>query len=818
MRRWQIGRRLAPQAMAGLALVCATVLNGGLPGAAPPPRAPSMETAAGPAPARPGVRREHTGPMAQLRDDDTPPAAAENERGDRPEKENGPQKEKEKEKEKEKGGSGKESTGKDGAETAAPAAPAVVSAPPAEARPAPTTPEGIYMARLDELITPVRDWMPPPEDVQRLRDAHKLAASDPAAARAARAQIKDPAVRKLADWMAFRAGAGEAAEIAAFVAANPAWPDRVLLLRRAEEQLLGSGGDAQRIKAFFRNQEPRTGAGMAALASALLAEGKEAEAKALAIRAWRDFELPASFEAGFLERFGAFLSEADHKRRLDRILVDEVRFRAERNDRAAIARRMLPLLPEAERRKAEARIAVFVRAKLAGQLLVALPAEPEGQTDWGLAYQRVQYMRRIGQNEEAWKILASLPRDADLLVSPDDWWAERRAAAYDAMKAGKAELAYELVRDSTGLSINPLKEQAFLAGWIALRLLGKAEMALAHLEASRTAADGPLSLARGEYWLGRALEALGRKAEAAQRYQAAAVIGDTFHGQLARHKLAGAGPIDIRVPLPALPSAEQARRFVALDSVRGAVVVFRAGLERGLKRGLFGHLRNHLESEAELAMLAHLAGALGDVQTSLRVGKTAIARGFNLVAYAYPLHAFPEYTPLREPPEPAMLLGVARQETEFNSTIVSSAGARGLLQVMPVTAQHICRDHKIKCEIPRLITDNTYNAQIASAYLGDRMAEFRGSYVLTLVGYNAGPGRARQWIRELGDPRDPAVDPIDWIERIPIEETREYVKKVLSNIQVYRARLDDPQALRLEDDLRRKGGERRARAGEAGER
>lgn len=718
--------------------------------------------------------------LAQGRDDDTPPAAAESERTERGER----------------------------TEAAQPSEAAAV----AGARPAPTTPEGIYMARLDEMIAPVRDWVPPADDVQRLKDAHRLAATDPSAARAARALIKDPSVKKLADWMALRAGAGDATEIVAFVAANPHWPDRNLLMRRAEEQLLASGGSAQRIKEFFKGQEPRTGAGFVALASAMLAEGKEAEAKALAIKAWREMEMAATFESGFLERFGPMLTEADHKRRLDRILVDEVRFRAERGERAAIARRILPLLSEAERKKAEARIAVFVRAKLAGQLLVALPAEPEGQTDWGLAYSRVQYARRIGQNEEAWKVLTSLPKDVELLVSPDDWWAERRAAAYDALRGGKAQLAYDLVADGTGLTVNPLKEQAFMAGWLALRFLDKADVAATHFEASRKAADGPLSRARAEYWAGRAAEALGRKDDARRYYEAAARIADTFHGQLARHKIEGAGAVDLRMPLPAMPGPEQVRRFNGLDSVRGAAVVYRGGLERSLKRTLFGHLRNHLESEGELAMLAHFAGALGDVQTALRVGKTAIARGFNLVTYAYPLHAFPEYTPLRDPPEPAMLLAIARQETEFNNTIISHAGARGLLQVMPVTAQHICRDHKIKCELGKLVSDNAYNAQIASAYLGDRMAEFRGSYVLTLAGYNAGPGRARQWIREFGDPREPGVDPIDWIERIPIEETREYVKKVLSNIQVYRARLDDPKALRLEEDLHRRVERRAVRA------
>jgi soluble lytic murein transglycosylase len=217
-------------------------------------------------------------------------------------------------------------------------------------------------------------------------------------------------------------------------------------------------------------------------------------------------------------------------------------------------------------------------------------------------------------------------------------------------------------------------------------------------------------------------------------------------------------------------------------------------------------LRRHLATEAEVAMLAHLAHALGDTQGSLRIGKAGIARGMNLVYYAYPLHGLPQYTPLRNPPEPAVILGIARQESEFNTTTLSGAGARGILQVMPITARHVCRDYKIKCQIDRLMKDAAYNTMLGSAYIADRMAEFGGSYVLTLAGYNAGPGRAREWIKEFGDPRDKDVDPLDWIYRIPFEETRDYVQKVLSNIQVYRARLGEANAVRINADLKRLSG------------
>jgi peptidoglycan lytic transglycosylase len=203
-------------------------------------------------------------------------------------------------------------------------------------------------------------------------------------------------------------------------------------------------------------------------------------------------------------------------------------------------------------------------------------------------------------------------------------------------------------------------------------------------------------------------------------------------------------------------------------------------------------------------MVAHLAYAVGDTQTAVRIGKAGIARGYNLIYYSYPVHALPAYKPLRAPPETAFLLGLARQETEFNTDIVSGAGARGILQIMKGTATHVCHEYKIKCNHEKLISDASYNTMIASAYVADRMAEFDGSYVLGLSSYNAGPGRTRQWIAEFGDPRKANVDPIDWIERIPIEETRRYVVKVLSNIQIYRARLgEEATALRLDEDLNR---------------
>lgn len=672
--------------------------------------------------------------------------------------------------------------------------PPAATAPPMEDRriPAPRPgdfqAEKAHVARYDAAIAAVRDHKLSTADAEQLKRAMaQLTAGDQAAFKAARDALTDPIATKIADWFRLRGGMGEAGEIRAFLAANPAWPNRDLMIQRYEEALFKEDGTPKAIKALLAKEPPRTGAGHAALASALLADGDETGARRHARTAWRDHSLSAAIEPAFLERLGKLLTAADHKWRLDKLLIDDLRWSSERAARAAVARRMLPLLPDDERKKAEARIAVFMLSAKGAALINAIGGEDKA--DWGLAFQRIQSLRRANKIDEAAKRMLAAPLDPAVIVSPDGWWEERRTLAYAALRTGKPALAFALVKAAGPLSVNPLKEQTFLSGWLALSHLGDTKTAEARFAAMTKAADGPLSRAKAYYWHGRALEALGRKTEARAAFTESGKSVDTFHGQLSRARLGG-DAARIRIVPPAAPKPDQIARFAALDAARATVIAHKAKLDSGIVRAFLYGLMRHFDSEAELSMTAHLAEAIGDTQMAVRIGKSAVARGHNLLVFSYPLHAFPAFTALRLPiPEMPLLLGIARQESEFNGQTMSGAGARGILQVMPITARHVCRDYKIKCDIKRLMTDNSYNTTMAAAYIGDRMREFGGSYVLGFAGYNAGPGRARQWIREFGDPRDPKVDPVDWINRIPFEETREYVQKVLSNVQIYRARM-----------------------------
>lgn len=664
--------------------------------------------------------------------------------------------------------------------------------------------EAAHLARLDALVAPLLRYDLSAEDGAKIKGAiEALAAGNWDKATDFEKGVNDPIGRKLIVWYRLRQGQGQARDYLDFLNANPDWPSQDYLRQRMEEALFQEGGSSEVIAAYFKDGKARSGAGLALLASVELAHGNKDKARALASEVWRQHDLPPALEPGFLDRFGALLTEEDHKWRLDRLLVDDVRYQANRKERAEVAKRVIPLLSSPEQKKAEARLAVFLQSAGAKSKLKKAAANAKGATDWGLVFHKVQSLRQANKLEEGAKLVLTAPTDPAVVANLDEWWLERQKLAYLALSANKPKLAYDLVRDAGPISANEINEQSFMAGWIALRYLKDKAAAERHFATFSKSADGPLSRAKSHYWLARLYEAKGDRTKATEEYRAAAASMDTFYGLLAMQKL-DPGTRRIALSPPAEPTREGADRFNNLDIAKAVIVTRKAGLNYSIPRLIFQRLYTLDDSEAWAGMVAHLARSVGDTQTAVRIGKQAVARGQNLVIYSYPVNALPDYKPLRDPPEAAVLFGLARQETEFNSDTVSGAGARGILQVMKGTARHVCRDYKIKCDHKQLLTDSSYNTMIASAYFADQMAEFSGSYVLSIASYNAGPGRTHEWMREFGDPRKANVDPIDWIERIPIEETRRYVAKVLSNIQIYRARLgEEATALRLDQDLAR---------------
>ena len=601
--------------------------------------------------------------------------------------------------------------------------------------------------------------------------------------------ITDPVGRKLVEWAILR---GDDTDLdfpryAAFISTNPSWPGITSLLRRAEAALWQKESDSRAVIEFFRSEPPRTAKGRFVLARALLVQGDRAGAQAALREAWRKDSFSADTEAQAREVFGDLITPAD-----DKALMD-ARFDVEDDDAGLrAARRLGPV----EAAIAKARAAVINKSSKAKALLDEVPAE--GRQDPGYIFSRIQWLRRSDKIAAAAHWMLAAPHDPDRLGDLDQWWVERRLIARKLLDLGDLKTAYAVANTAaTPINENYRSEQHFTAGWIALRFLREPSVALAHFARIAEGATNPMTLARSYYWQGRAAEALAHERDARAYYETAARYSTAYYGQLARARL-GIETVALRAPPE--PSADHAR----LEVARIFEILYALD-ERDMVANMAADLGDKSTDVTALAALGEIATRHNDARTTLLIGKPALSHGLPLEHYAFPDFGVPNYQQIGPEVERSVVYSIVRQESAFNSRVVSSANAIGLMQVTPAAGRDTAKRFNVSFDQHRLMADVAYNAQIGTAELGNDIASWHGSYILAFVAYNAGPGRAKEWIEQYGDPRNPKVDPIDWIERIPISETRNYVQRIIENMQVYRARFSNDSRLLIEADLRRGG-------------
>ncbi|MGA8996966.1 MAG: lytic transglycosylase domain-containing protein, partial [Pseudolabrys sp.] len=445
-----------------------------------------------------------------------------------------------------------------------------------------------------------------------------------------------------------------------------------------------------------------------------------------------------------------------------------------------------------------ARAAVLRKAGNAKALLDAVPSA--AQNDSGYIFARVQWLRLNDKAEEAGKLILTAPKNPELLYNLDQWWMERRLLVRKLLDQRDAHAAYSVAREAA----TPMRgfyrvDAHFTAGWVALRYLHDPKTAAEHFARIVEGTVSPHALARGGYWQGRAADAMGQSDQAKAFYEAAAQYTATYYGQLARARL-GLKDLGLRGP-PAFTPQEQGV-LSNLEVVRAAQILYTLG-ERDMLASIYAELGESATDIAGMAVLGELAGKNGDGRAMLLLGEAAYARGLPLDYYAYPTVGLPDYQPIAPPVEAAVAYSIARQESHFNQKVVSSANAMGLMQVTPAAGIDTAAKYKVTYNRDRLLKDPVYNMQMGAAELSNLFGGYNGSYILTFAGYNAGRGRVKQWIAAYGDPRDPRVDPVDWVERIPISETRNYVARIMENLQVYRARFGGGTKLLIEADLKR---------------
>jgi soluble lytic murein transglycosylase len=585
--------------------------------------------------------------------------------------------------------------------------------------------------------------------------------------------IADPAGQKLAEWFILRHSETQArfSRFAAFIADNPTWPSHALMRRRAEARLWQEKADVATIRAFFADNAPLTAKGRFALARAWLAEGDRLAAAREVKAAWRAEELGEATEEMAYEEFKGLLAREDDRARMDK----------------RIGAKELSAAMRAAKRIGDDYVAIVKACSAvkgdADKALGKLNDVPEeARADLGYVLCRVKWALRKDKVVEAAKMIIAADPDTMAQQDTDEWWRDRRTVSRKLLDMGEFQMAFDVVKDAATPGLDAYKaDYAFMPGWIALRYLNDPRTAQKYFANIDKGLSNPITLARASYWRARAAEALGDTRAARAFYEASAKYPTAYYGQLSRAKI-GIATAALRMPQPDTVAAASSD-----ERVRAAEMLYAVG-EKDMVTAFANDLGEECQDAAVIAALGELTYAKEDAIAMLQLGKNALGRGFIMDHYAFPIIGIPPHKQFEPAIEHGMIYAVARTESAFDQRDYSHAAAVGLMQITPEAGKDTAKRFGVSYDWQRMKKDPVYNTQMGAGELSALMSEYKGSLIMTFAGYNAGRGRVRDWVKLRGDPRDPNVDAVDWVERIPFSETRNYVQRVIENLGVYRVR------------------------------
>jgi soluble lytic murein transglycosylase len=597
-------------------------------------------------------------------------------------------------------------------------------------------------------------------------------------ARALAAQGQSTAARRLLEWRyALDKNSGATfAEIDAVTKDTEAktsagtWPLRGTLQARGEAAITPDMAPAA-IIAWFGAKTPNSSIGRIRLGEALVATGEKTKGAALIREGWADGSFDPAIELAIVQKDAAYLTPESDRARLDSLL-----WRGE----ITSARRELARVDGPSADIGNARIALAMYGWPKAQAVVE---KLGATTDPGLLFDWAHALRLAGRDQDAHAILLRIAPAPMVRAHAARWWSELNLHARDALAQAAPSDALALAEHAGFSSGDQYADEQFLAGFIALRFLKQPAQALASFQRLDAAVTRPISKSRAQYWQGRAYEALGDTASALAHYRQAATYSDTFYGQIARAHTEAAPVLHVNDTALEAASASELDADALMPEIKvladlGQEPVLRLFVDRDAEA---------YPAPRHLKRLMMLLNDWGYPEIAVRLAKTASYTGVSIPQFTHPLVALPPYPGPGTAPDPALVLGLIRQETEFDPYAISSAGARGLMQMMPASAKLAAHDAGLPYRPDALLTDTTYNMQLGMTEYHGHMDRFGGSWVLAIASYNAGNNNVKKWLASNGDPR--LTDPIDWIEQIPFGETRNYVQRVLENTEVYRARL-----------------------------
>jgi soluble lytic murein transglycosylase len=575
-------------------------------------------------------------------------------------------------------------------------------------------------------------------------------------------------------------------QLSRFLMANRGWPDGEKLRVRAEKAISLDSYDPARTLAYFQAYPPQTASGQLRYALALNASGRRDDANAAVRRAWTSGPLDDYEASRALSMFPGAITPADHDARMDKLLwLGET----------AAASRQLAYTSPAKRSIFAARLAMRSGAvDAAFQAAAVESANPSiTRTDPGYITAKATWLRASGRAGEARALLAG-PRSLATPPADAEEWLETLLTNARLADAGGDKMTAYRIASQLGDALPPgtvVRETplgvrddytslAWLAGQLAFKDLGRPAEAVKHFRAYGEAARSAQTRTKGFYWAGRAALAAGDRAGANAHFADAAQHYDQFYGQLSLERLGRPQPKPTPDPTIEVSSAER-RAFEDDRLVRAARALGEIGAWREQSQFLRA-LAQKASSPADHVLAGQLAKQIGRPDLGVMIGRSAQANSLDAVEVS----GFPTVrVPAGHESNWTFIHAITRQESQFDRAAISHAGARGMMQLMPGTAREVAGKLGMSYDAGSLTTDTNYNMTLGSTYFQQMLRYYGGSYPLAVAAYNAGPGNVNKWLRANGDPRTGAIDILDWIEAIPIFETKNYVQRVLENAVVY---------------------------------
>ena len=561
-------------------------------------------------------------------------------------------------------------------------------------------------------------------------------------------------------------------EYKAFIDANEDYPRIGRIKYLAEHKLSTDTVSPKKIINWFETSEPLSGFGKMILGESYILLGNKQKGISLVKEGWITAELNRSELKFYRKKFKKYLNSDDYIKRADYLAW---------NNKYWDLKRLLRYLPKDYQLLYTARQLLMSKSYGVDNAIAKVPTK--FKNDAGLNYDRLKWRRKRGRVDSSLEILLKINNTKDYLVRPDKWWIEREIISRSLIYKKKFELAYK-VSSNHALTEGPEYAAAeWMSGWIALSFLNDPLLAKDHFENFYNNVGYPISVSRGAYWLGKTYQKLGEKNLAIEWLQKAAEFLTTYYGQLAFMELNPDKTFELPKDLEV--SKDYKDYFFKKELVKIIYLLDELDNDKYTKH-ILRHLANdNIENGSEI-LAAQLATSIDRFDFAIQIAKIASYEKRFHNKFNYPIISTPKYINGRKIPETAFILSIIRQESEFDLSANSHAGAKGLMQLMPYTAKVVAKQAKLPYSKSRLTKDAEYNINLGSHYIAGLILDYDGAYPFAVAAYNAGPKRVKYWKKINKNPQKKQIDYINWIELIKFRETRNYVQRVLENYNVYR--------------------------------